>query len=267
MRKHWIAGVAALATVAVAVPVAVAADTQQNTYEVSGAIKGGKGASKKSPKPVGVNFDYKVGEEHGWRSSTIDKYSIKFGGLEVPDNTAFTGCDIKKINDPAGNGAADCPKKSVVGKGFVVNEVGPPSDVTNKDLYCYLTLTLVNGTKKNQLLLYLEGSPKASSDPKKNCVQDTHEAIDAKFVKKSGGVALEFNVSANLLHPAGGALDNGISNVSSTINKLTAKKKGKKIGFLQSNKCAAPYKTDISVDFRQESDGSTKTASKEVSCK
>jgi hypothetical protein len=265
MGKKWIAAIAALAVVAVAVPVAVAADmVQQNTYTVTGNVTGAKGATKKSPKAVKLNFDYTVGEEHGWRPSTITKYSIFFGGGQV-NTSAFTGCDIKKLNDPAGNGLSECPKKSIMGAGKIINEVGPPSDVTDKSLYCYLTLTTVNGLKKNQFLLWLEGGPKASSDPKKNCVQDTHEAIDAKFVKKTGGTALEFNVPANLLHPAGGALDNGVAQVESTINKVTTKVKGKSVGFFEATQCTK--KNVISVAFTQESDGATKTASHTYACK
>jgi hypothetical protein len=265
IRKHWVPAIAAAAVLAVAVPVAVGAVTQQNTYSVTGGLSGGKGATKAKPKPVQLKFDYTVGETHGLRPAPVTKYSIFFGGAQVPNNQAFTGCDIKVINDPAGNGADDCPKASIIGGGTIVNVVGPPSDTSNKDLYCFLTLKTVNGTKKNQLLIWLQGGPKASTDPKKNCVQDVHEAIDGKFVKSAAGTALQFSVPQNLLHPAGGALDNAVTNNESTIKKLTKTVKGKKIGYFESYKCTGG-KTTISVDFTQESDGSKKTASKVVPC-
>jgi hypothetical protein len=265
MRRFQLAAVAALGTLAVAVPVAIAADAQINTYTVSGKATGGKGATKKKPKAVAQTFSFQVGEEHGWRPSTITDYSIVFANRQVPNNTAFAGCDIKKINDPSGNGLADCPKGAIVGSGSIVNEVGPPSDPANKDLYCYLDLTLVNGTKKNQVLLWLEGGPKASTNPKKNCVQDTHEAIDAKFVKKSGGVAVQFHVPANLLHPAGGALDNGITDVTSGFKKLSTKKKGKTVGYFEATACTKADK--LSVDFTQESTNTKTTATATTVCK
>jgi hypothetical protein len=265
MRKQWIAALAALGVLAVAVPVAVAADQQVNTYTVKGGITGAKGASKSKPKPAKLAFGFHTGEQHNYRPATVSKYSIFFSGAQVTNNTAFAGCDIKKINDPAGNGLSDCSKKSIIGKGTIVNEVGPPSDVTDKSLYCFLNLTPVNGTKKGQLLLWLEGGPKASTDPKKNCVQDTHEAINAKWVKKSGGVAIEFNVPTNLLHPAGGALDNGITDVNSSINKVTTKVKGKTVGLVSATTCGP--KNVLSVAFTQESDNVTSTAKSVYACK
>jgi hypothetical protein len=263
MRKLWIATAATLATSLAVAAVAVAA-TQVNTYTVTGAIKGGKGATKKSPKATAVDFDFTVGEENGLRPSPVTKYAINFGGLTVPNNTAFAGCDVKKLNAPGSKGLSECPAKSIMGKGQLVNEVGVHEDTSDKHLYCYLTLTAVNGTKKNQFLLWLEGGPKASSDDKKNCVTPISQAIDAKFVKKSSGVSLQFGVPDNLLHP-GGALDNGLTNATTSIKKATTKVKGKKIGYFESIKCTGT--TTISVDFTQESDGSKKTASKVVPCK
>jgi hypothetical protein len=262
MRKVLLSGLAVVALTAVSVPVALAA-TQVNTYRVEGSIKGGKGATAKKPKAVAVAFNYFTGEESGLRPSPVSRYSILLGGLKA-NNTAFTGCDVKKLN-AAGNakGLAICPSKSLIGAGRIVNNVGNPDNLADKSLYCYLTLTTVNGTKKNQFLLYLKGVQKNGVLPEdKTCVSAISQAIDAKLVKSSKGTAIEFAVPANLLHPSG--LDNAVTNVQSTIKKLTATSKGKKVGYLESTSCKST--TRIDVTFTQESDGSKKSAGATVPC-
>jgi hypothetical protein len=261
-RKFLLSGLAVVAVTAITVPVAMAA-TQVNTYTVKGAIKGGKGATKKKPKAVSVNFDYTVGEATGLRPSPVTNYSIFFGGLQT-NGTKFAGCDVKKLNAASNTkGTAVCPAKSIMGSGRIINNVGNPDNLADKSLYCYLTLTTVNGTKKNQFLLYLKGVQKNGVLPEdKTCVTAVAQAIDAKFVKKSGGTALEFGVPANLLHPSG--LDNAVVNVESTIKKVTTKVKGKKVGFFESTNCKSTQK--ISVTFTQETDGSKKVADTTVPC-
>jgi len=248
-----------VAVAAIAVPVALAADAQVNTYVVTGKVTGGKGATKKKPKPISLNFNYQVGEEHGLRPSPVTKYSIYFEGGRA-NTAAFPGCSVDKLT-AAGDPSA-CPKKSLMGKGKIINEVGQPSNTADKSLYCYLDLTLINSTKKDHFLLFLKGVQTAP-DPKKTCVTQVAEPIDAKFVKKSGGTALEFTVPQNLLHPAG--LDNAVTQVESKINRVSTKKKGKTIGFFEAYKCVK-NKTKISVTFTQESDGSKKVANTAAKC-
>jgi len=256
--KIWLA-TAAVVTVAVATSaVAIAADTQVNTYKVEGSIKGGKGATAKKPKPVAVEFNYYVGEKNGLRPSPVTDYSILFGGLKV-NTSDFPGCDVDKLT--AAGDPSVCPKKSIMGSGRVINEVGQPSNLADKSLYCYLELTTINSTKKNHFLLFLKGVQTAP-DPKKTCVTQVAEPIDAKFVKRSGGTSLDFTVPPNLLHPA--SLDNAVTNVQSKIKNVSVKKKGKKIGFFESTSCKKTQK--IAVTFTQESDGSKSTANTTVPC-
>ncbi len=263
MRKTLLAGLTALVASAVIVPVALAA-TQVNTYTVTGAIKGGKGATKSKPKPVSVNFNYTVGEASGNRPSPVTKYSILFGGLTV-NPTAIAGCSVSKLNASTNTaGLGVCPKASLVGGGSIFNKVGSSEDITKQDITCYLDLTTVNSTTKGHLLLWLQ-SRDTTTDPAKKCVISVHQAIDAKLVKKSSGTALEFGVPSNLLHPGGvGVLDNAVVNVQSTIKKVTGKVKGKKVGYFASTSCKS--KQNISVAFTQESDNSTKTAKTSVPC-
>jgi hypothetical protein len=258
MRKFLITGVTALVVAAVAVPVALAAEKQVNVYNVTGSMKGSKGATSKSPKPVALAFAYTTKEQSGLRPSPVKAYSILFGGLKV-NNSLFKGCDFNKLTD-AGDTAV-CPSSSIMGSGEIVNEVGQPSNLQDKSLYCYLKLTLVNSTKKNHILLFLKGVQTAP-DPKKTCVTQVEEPIEAEWNKKSSGTALEFTVPDNLLHPA--ALDNAIVQVNSKIKNASVKKKGKKVSFFESTSCKSTQK--ISVTFTQESDGSKTTASTPTKC-
>jgi len=258
MRKFLVPALAALAITAVAVPVALAAGEQVNVYKVSGSMTGAKGATAKSPKPVSLAFDYTTSEKNGLRPSPVSKYSILFGGLKV-NNTLFAGCNVDELT--AAGDTSVCPKSSIMGSGRIVNEVGQPSNLNDKSLYCYLVLTLVNSTKKDHFLLFLKGVQTAP-DPKKTCVTQVAEPIDAKFVKKSGGSALEFTVPQNLLHPA--SLDNAVTNVQSKLKNQSKKVKGKKVSFFESTSCKKTQK--ISVTFTQESDGSKQTASTPTKC-
>lgn len=256
--RFLLPAIALVATAAVAVPVALAADAQVNTYTVAGKISGGKGATKAKPKPISLEFDYTVGEASGLRPSPVTKYSIFFGGGEA-NTAAFPGCNVDKLAE-AGD-LSVCPKKSIMGKGKIINEVGQPTNTADKSLYCYLDLTLVNSTKKNHFLLFLKGVQTAP-DPKKTCVTQVHEPIDATFKKTSNGTSLNFTVPPNLLHPAG--LDNAVTNVQSSIKNVSIKKGGKKIGFFESTNCAKTQK--IAVTFTQETDGSKSTADTTVPC-
>ncbi len=262
-RKIWLT-TATVVIVGLMATTAYAALTQVNTYTVTGAIKGGKGATKKAQKPVSVIFNYTVGEESGNRPSPVTKYSILFGGLVVNTGVA-PGCDVAKLNASTNTaGLGVCPKGSLVGFGSIDNHVGSSEDITKQDITCYLDLTTVNGSQKGHMLLWLQ-SRDTATDPTKKCVISVHQAIDAKFVKKSSGTALEFSVPPNLLHPGGvGVLDNAVVNVGSTIKKISKKIGGKKVGYFSAYSCAKTQK--VSVAFTQESDNSTKVASTTVPC-
>jgi len=267
MRKMWTAATALAVGALVMVGVAMAAPTQVNTYTVKGGVKGAKGATKKKPKPVSLNFDYTVGEEHGLRPSVVTKYSIFFEGGQV-NNTAFKGCDAKKLNAPGG-GLKVCPKASIVGGGRLRNATGKTSDPTeiNPALACNLHITLVNSTKKNHFLIWLNGQP-GDPDVSQKCAIAIHQAIDGKFVKRTvggkKGTALEFRVADNLLHPLAG-LDNSVVQVQSNIKKLTAKKHGKKVGFFEGFMCKS--KQTISVTFTQEAGNVSRTQGTTYKCK
>lgn len=242
--------------------IASAAPAQVNKYGVTGTITGGKKATKKAPKPIQLKFAYTVDEESGFRPSVVTKYSINFGGLQV-NTSAFPGCAASVVS-PTGAGPDACPKKSLVGTGTVHNATGSSDDPTerNPGLLCNLRLTTVNSTKKNHMWLYLFGK-KDNPDIEARCALPVNQAIDATFKKTKTGTSLTFGVPDLLLHPING-LDNSVILVGSTIDKATAKKGKKKVGFFEATAC--PKKSPISVDFTQEAGGLIQTVKNTVKC-
>jgi hypothetical protein len=256
LRKLRIITVAVVALLAVAVAAYAA---QVNTYSVTGSTSPTKAGSKKKPVPIKLTFNYKVGEASNQRPSPVKGYKIQFDGLQA--NTApFKTCTAAFINANKGN--AQCPTAAAMGAGNIQAYVGPSNDPTNKSLFCYLALTFYNAGK-NHAALYLKGDSTAT-DPAKKCVTDISEAIDATFVKNSKGTSLNFDVPPELLHPVTG-LDSAVFNVGSTINKKTAKVKGKTVGFFQSIGGCKSHKRNIAVTFVPET-GSPAVAKTNAKC-
>jgi hypothetical protein len=257
MRKVRIA-VVALCVSLVAAAVAFAAQT--NTYTVTGKVLPTKAGTKKNPKPVGLNFDYTVGEANGQRPSPVKSYNIAFDGLRV-NGARFAKCTAAKIN--AAQTDAGCPKKAAVGAGKVVIISGPRSDPTNKSIMCHLDLTVYNGGA-GKAALFLRGGPNDPRGAAFSCPIAVSQAIDANYIANSKGTSLRFNVQGALLHPAAG-LDNAVVQVKSTIKRLTTRYKGRTVGYYESIGGCVAGKRNITVTFVSEA-GQTGKAQKKLSC-
>ncbi|MCW2967926.1 MAG: hypothetical protein JWM71_1698 [Solirubrobacteraceae bacterium] len=257
MRKFRIIAVTVVGLLALS---AVAFATQVNTYSVTASTSPTTAGTKKKPVPIQLTFNYKVGEQTNQRPSPVQQYKIQFNGLQANTNP-FKSCTADSITT-AGSDAA-CPKAAVMGHGNIQAYVGPTNDPSNKSLFCYLALTFYNGGK-NHAALYLKGDS-AATDPAKKCVTDISQAIDATFVKNSKGTSLNFTVPPALLHPIAG-LDSAVFNVGSTINKVTTKVKGKKVGFFQSTGGCVANKRPVTVTFVSEN-GTASNATTNAKCK
>ena len=254
MRKFRILAVAVAGLLTFA---AVAFAVQENTYTVNGAVSPTKTGTKKKPTPVQLKFGYTVGEKSGKRPGLINQYDIFFENGQV--NTQwFPKCTADQID--AEQTDANCPKGSLVGTGNVENQAGATSDESANSIKCHLDLRIHNAGN-NHLTLFLSGGPTAggASDPK-NCPLTVAKAIDARFVKKSNGTSLVFDVDDTLLHPAPG-FDNAVVHVESTVNKMTVKKGGKTRGFFESAGKCRGGKSAIKVTFRQVSGAKTTVTS------
>jgi len=256
LRKLRIITIAAVAVLALSVAAYAAV---VNTYSVTGSTSPTKAGTKKKPVPIKLTFNYKVGEQSNQRPSPVKAYKIQFDGL-VANTKPFKSCTADFIN--ASGGDTGCNKSAAMGSGNIQAYVGPTNDPSNKSLFCYLALTFYNAGK-NHAALYLKGDPGAA-DASKKCVTGISQAIDATFVKNSKGTSLNFDVPPTLLHPIAG-LDSAVFNVGSTINKRTAKVKGKTVGFFQSIGGCKKHKRNIAVTFVPET-GSPAVAKTNAKC-
>jgi hypothetical protein len=243
--------IAALAGAVVLVFAAVAlAQGVQNTYSVTATVSPTKAGSKSKPVPIGLKFNYQVGEASGLRPSVITGYSILFSGI-VSHGEDFDKCTAAQIN--AAGSDASCKKGAKVGGGNVENIAGATANPSDKSQTCHLDLTLYNGGK-GALAIYLAGGPPT-------CPLSISQAIPAKFVKKSSGTALEFTVPPTLGHPIAN-FDNAVVQVASSVTKKVAKDGD---GFFQSEGGCKGGKRTVSVTFTPES-GSPVTTSTTAKC-
>jgi len=201
-----------IAAFAIAIVVAVSAFAAQvNTYKVQASLSPTATGTKKKPVAVKLSFNYQVGEASGQRPSPVQQYKITFAGLEV-DQKGIPVCTADQLN--AAQTDAGCPKGSLVGSGKVDNQVGTTADPTSKNS-CTLALAIYN-SKPGHNSLWLTGT----------CVgTPVHNAIDGQYVQKGINSTLQFTVPKTLLHPIPG-LDNAVTNVTSTINKIKVGKQG-----------------------------------------
>ncbi len=257
MRKLIALGAVAVAALVVA---AVAYGAQVNTYTVNGSVSPTKPGTAKKPVPIELKFDYTVGEQTGQRPSPVKTYSIAFYGGRT-NGALFPKCTAAQLN--AAQSDSGCPKGSAVGTGVIINAAGATADAADKSIACNLNLTLYN-SGQDKAALWLKGGPSTivQGSP---CVIAISQAIDAKYVSAFGGkgVALQFDVPANLLHPIGG-LDNAVTQVTSTVKKLTARKNGVTHGYYESTGCQGS-KRPITVTFVSEA-GQTATATDDAGC-
>ena len=174
MRK--IAIFAAFSFVLAIAATAYAQATQQNKYTVTGGTTPKTAGSKSKPKPIGIDFDFKVDEAAGNRPAVVEKYAISFSGTKVNKSVA-AACSLSVLEE---QGPDKCPPKSLVGSGYIVNNTGATDNPADKSIECNAKLTVVNLGGNGKASIYVEGSPEAT-DPKERCAIQLAAPIPAKF--------------------------------------------------------------------------------------
>jgi hypothetical protein len=241
MRKFVVVGLALLGVFAVA-GIAYAS----NTYTSTSKVTSSKSGTSAKPTPVSAALTFTVGETTGARPSPLKTYGIGLGGGVVPNTNVAKGCTKAQAN--AQILPALCLKKATkgganVGGGSVNAFAGPTTDTSQK-LACFLTVTLVNSTKKNHMWIRIDGV--TTGPPGKTCVTAQHSSIDSTFTKtgtvakKGGGKvpvwAIKFSVPPGLLHPIPGFDVAVVGNVSNVVK--VSKKIGKVThGYLETIGC------------------------------
>jgi len=233
LRKPLIVALTGVLVLALA---AVALAQVQNTYTVSASLSPTKTGTTKKPVPVGLTFNYTVGEQSNLRPAVEIAYSIQIDGIKS-NGALFPKCTAAQIN--AAGSDAPCPSGAKVGSGNVENIAGPSSDPSNKSQMCHLDLTEYNGGRA-KLTLYLSGGPPT-------CPLSISQGIPARFVKTAKGEAIKFAVPPSLGHPIAG-FDNSVVQVVSSLKK----RKSKGHGYLESvGGCKGGQRT-VAVTFTPE---------------
>jgi hypothetical protein len=246
MRKFVVVGLAVLGVFAV-VGIAYAS----NTYTSTSKVTPSKAGTSAKPAPVAASLTFTVGETTGARPSPLKTYGIGLGGGVVPNTNVAKGCSSSQANSQVL--PAICLKKATKGGANVgggsVQAFAGPTTVTSQKLPCYLTVTLLNSTKKNHMWIRIDGV--TSGPPGKTCVTAQHSSIDSTFTKtgsvakKGGGKlpvwAIKFSVPPALLHPIPGFDVAVVGNVSNVLK--VSKKIGKVThGYLETIGCPATPK-------------------------
>jgi hypothetical protein len=252
------AAIAVTAMFIVALCAVAYAQTQQNTYSVTGSTSPTRTGSSDRPVPVGIKFGYTVGEASGNRPSPVRRYSIRFTGLRANTNQ-FPRCSSSRLEN---QGPDSCPRGSAVGSGFITNATGARSNPADKSIACNASLTVYN-SGNNRAAIYVQGSPQ-STDPRTRCAIELAAPIPARYVRRGSAMALEFDVPQTLLHPLP-TLDNAVTSVTSTIRRVTRRRRGRTIGYYESTGGCRNGRRAISVVFTPES-GAPSTASTTARC-
>jgi hypothetical protein len=239
----------------VLVVVAVAFAQQTNQYTVTGSVSPNAKGSKSKPVPVSVKFGYAVTEASGMQPAPVKTYKIAFTGLQT-NGAFFPTCTSSKIA-AAGNSDSGCSKKALVGTGTIDSYVYQTADPSGAGGFPCPKKTNLWNAGKNKMVIFIFGDPAQCGGV------GTLPPIDAKFVATSGGQALQFDVPATILHAVAG-LSVAVHNVTSTVKKLTVKKKGKKRGYFEAIGCPGGKRTVV-VTFTPEV-GAPGNATKSQSC-
>jgi hypothetical protein len=273
MRKLWVAALALAAVLAVA-GVAVAANVYKVTpVSTSTSAKG----SLAKPIPVSFKFGFEVSDTEGLRPSVVKQYRIAAEGLETYPK-ARPKCTFNQATDPQVVDPADISaacKRAFIGSGAIDNDAGAPQDRTQK-LDCDVRVSLYNIST---------GDPRFPSTLKQvkqhgglairidtyqpefsRCTIPVHDGLAAPFydvkIQRIKSLELRFSVPDTLRHP-GGALDNALTDVVTTIQKKTGRAKvaggaTRKVGFFSAVGRKGPTRT-VRVTFIDET-GVKKTA-------
>jgi hypothetical protein len=228
MRFLVVALLAALGITAVAI-------AQTNSYTINAKVP--SGGSKKKPKAGGFTFNFTVTDPAGNIPQIIQHYSLGIQGTQVNTKVA-KACPATKINAGSPPDDSVCPAKSKIGSGEVSAVIGTPGQpLDQKAADCTLDLTIYNGGT-NKATLFLKTQTDASGNAGSNCAGAIiQQALPAKWVKKNGGTALDFDVpSVPFRHPAPG-IDASVVGVKSQLKNVKGKLKGKKRGYFESIGC------------------------------
>jgi hypothetical protein len=246
---------AAAVLVVASAATAVAQDAVTNTYDVDGSTTPRAEGTKRKPVPIGVGFAFTVGEVQNRRPAPVKKYSIRFAGTQV--NTAAAPACSKATLDSGGPDA--CPPGAILGGGFVETKAGASDNPNDQSLSCNASVQVINAGDQ-RANLFFAGRPD-SSDPRTQCAIEVAATIPARFVRRAGATALEFEVPDSLLHPIP-TISNAVKRATARVARKTKRIRGRKRGYFEAiGGCTGGSRT-VTVVFTTENGRSTTAESK-----
>jgi hypothetical protein len=243
VRSRKLLAAAGAATVALAS--AAYAQTAGNTYTVDGgsAVRGGTIAK---PKAAGLKFTFKAAAGDTV-PAVVKTYAIEIEGGKV-NPSLIPGCKAGAMDAAASDEV--CPKGSKIGAGTLTALIGKTGTPRADAQSCTLPFGIYN-SGGGKAALWIHAAPPA-------CLVAIDQSVPAQWTKKGTTAGLKFTVPENLRHQVG--LDLPVVDASATIKKITKKKKGKTVGFMESTGCK-DGKRDVTVTFTTE-DGQSQAAKK-----
>jgi len=237
------------------------AQSQTNTYTVTGSTSPTRSGTKSKPVAVGLKFGFTVGEAANNRPAVVEKYNLRFAGINV--NTAgFPACTLSTLEQRGPDG---CPKGSDIGTGFIENETGATNNPADKSIQCNAALTVYNAGG-GKAVIYVAGSPNAS-DPREKCAIELAAGIPARWIRAAGGAgtSLEFTVPESLRHPGAPTISNAVKKVTSSLKRVTRKRNGRTVGYIESIGGCVRKKRNITATFTTEA-GDASRAQRLAAC-
>ncbi|MCW3003074.1 MAG: hypothetical protein JWQ20_2372 [Conexibacter sp.] len=229
-----------LAATALAVlGMSVIAVAQTTTYDIGGTVSV-HGGTKKKPKPGGLTFSFTVSDPSGNQAPPVQTYSIMYEGGRL-NTTLIPGCSADKINALATPDTSVCPAGSKMGSGSLDALIGSAGQPTADASRCKASLELFNGGKGHATLFV--------SSELATCPVGLRQAIDMKYVTRGEFAGLEFTVPEMLRHQV--QLDITVTHADARLNTIVKKKKGKKVGYIESTGCKDGTR-DMTVTFTDE---------------
>jgi hypothetical protein len=221
LRKLAATGIAAAALLTAS----TVAFAQSTSYDISASTSPATAGSTK--KPVSTSLTLTVKSTATARPGTASQFKVTFAGMKA-NTTGLKTCTVASINSAQSD--SGCNKAAKIGDGYVKNLVGSADDPNDTSIACNLAVTLYNAGG-GKVAVFLKGGP-TTTVAGGNCTIGVQQALDGAFKSSGSGVSLSFAIPANLQHPITG-LNQGISEIQTTIDKKTVKIKGKKRGLLE----------------------------------
>jgi hypothetical protein len=157
------------------------------------------------------------------------------------NTTLIPGCSADKINALATPDTSVCPAGSKMGSGSLDALIGSAGQPTADASRCKASLELFNGGKGHATLFV--------SSELATCPVGLRQAIDMKYVTRGEFAGLEFTVPEMLRHQV--QLDITVTHADARLNTIVKKKKGKKVGYIESTGCKDGTR-DMTVTFTDE---------------